>query len=322
MNSPANTKDLIDEFGYSSNQYGKGIAMAKTSALHDQLNGITIDGILSPYPADERVLAMKHVENSKDLLKSVDKKLILFDRGYPAYYFMHYLPEQGYDFLIRCAPNFIPELQEMVSSDQSDQILEITLAEKSPAIRAKFKELFPFNSSPLLSLRVVIVKLEDGTLEFLLTSLLDSQQFPYDIFLELYDQRWGAETNFGIIKTRLEIEDFTGKTPMAIKQDFHATLFTHNVRALAVMDAQEELDQQNKGKSLKYDYKINNNLTIGTLKNKIVDILLESGDLDGLYSKIVQQIKRQAVPIRPNRNFSRKKKQNRRKYHMNLKRAL
>jgi hypothetical protein len=37
---------------------------------------------------------------------------------------------------------------------------------------------------------------------------------------ELYHLRWGIETLFGVLKERLKIDNFTGKTVAAIKQDF------------------------------------------------------------------------------------------------------
>jgi hypothetical protein len=37
---------------------------------------------------------------------------------------------------------------------------------------------------------------------------------------ELYHLRWGIETFLGVLKERLKIENFTGKTVIAIKQDF------------------------------------------------------------------------------------------------------
>ncbi|MGK5092800.1 hypothetical protein WDW89_12395, partial [Deltaproteobacteria bacterium TL4] len=104
-----NTPECIETFGQPVNQQGKCSPLAAFSVLYDQLNGITLDGIMSSYPANERSLANEHLDNVASVLKDIEKKLILFDMGYPAFGFMYSLIDQGYDFLIRCPQNFVEE---------------------------------------------------------------------------------------------------------------------------------------------------------------------------------------------------------------------
>lgn len=44
--------------------------------------------------------------------------------------------------------------------------------------------------------------------------------------------RWGVETFFSIVKGRLCLENFTGKTSEAVKQDFWSTVFISNLETL------------------------------------------------------------------------------------------
>jgi hypothetical protein len=85
----------------------------------------------------------------------------------------------------------------------------------------------------------------------------------------------GIEVKYNEIKNRLEIENFTGETPIAIKQDFYATIYLSNMVALAKMDANAIINEKNKSKNLKYEYKVNTNILVGKLKNSLVSMLLE-----------------------------------------------
>jgi len=53
----------------------------------------------------------------------------------------------------------------------------------------------------------------------LVTSLLDGYLYPTQGFLALYHLRWGIETFYGLLKTRLELENFTGTGAEAVRHD-------------------------------------------------------------------------------------------------------
>ena len=55
---------------------------------------------------------------------------------------------------------------------------------------------------------------------------------PSDDFLALYGLRWGIETFYGLIKTRLTLENFTGLGVEAVKQDFYATLYLSGLESV------------------------------------------------------------------------------------------
>ena len=48
------------------------------------------------------------------------------------------------------------------------------------------------------------------------------------VIKKLYGLRWEIETFFGVLKGRLSLENFTGLTVEAIKQDFWSTIFISN----------------------------------------------------------------------------------------------
>ena len=69
-------------------------------------------------------------------------------------------------------------------------------------------------------------------------------------------------------------------------------------------------------------YKINKNISIGILKDKLIKVLLKKRvNLECFCNKLKKQMKRSIVPIIPNRKYERQKKK-RKKYPMNQRRAL
>jgi hypothetical protein len=71
--------------------------------------------------------------------------------------------------------------------------------------------------------RLIKVKLPDGTDEILCTSLLDRQEYASEEFDELYPYRWGEEDAYKLLKARVEVENFSGKTALSVKQDENRT---------------------------------------------------------------------------------------------------
>lgn len=62
--------------------------------------------------------------------------------------------------------------------------------------------------------------MEDGSIEVLCTSLIDTQKYDREEFGRLYHYRWNEEEAYKLLKSRVEIESFSGKTAKAVKQDF------------------------------------------------------------------------------------------------------
>jgi IS4 transposase len=56
------------------------------------------------------------------------------------------------------------------------------------------------------------------------TRLIDETEFPTEDFGEIYHLRWGVEGFYAILKTRLNLENFSGKTAESVYQDFYSTI--------------------------------------------------------------------------------------------------
>jgi hypothetical protein len=171
--------------------------------------------------------------------------------------------------------------------------------------------------------RVIRVKISDDIEEVLISSLL-GRKIKIQDFKELYFKRWGVETKYDELKNRLQIENFTGTTKTAIEQDFYASIYLSNMAELARKHSDAIVkEKQGEGKT-KYLYKTNLNTLIGSLKDKLVMMMLEDDDATRIkiFDKIMQTVTRSTVPIRVGRHNVRKKFLVRSKNQMNKKRCL
>jgi hypothetical protein len=78
----------------------------------------------------------------------------------------------------------------------------------------------------------------------LVTNLLDETLFPTSSFRQLYHLRWGVETLYGVVKTRLQLENFSGLTAESVRQDFYATIFITNLESVLVFRGNGPLGEE------------------------------------------------------------------------------
>ena len=91
-------------------------------------------------------------------------------------------------------------------------------------------------------MRLIRVRLPTGNIEVLMTSLLDPDTYPAEEFVELYHLRWAQEECYKCFKSRVEVENWSGKSALTICQDFHAKVLALNL--VLASTAQEIVDDR------------------------------------------------------------------------------
>ena len=135
-----------------------------------------------------------------------------------------------------------------------------------------------------------------------MTSLLDEMLYPTVEFLDLYYLRWEIETFYGLIKTRLELENFTGIGVEAVRQDFYATVYLTGLESLLTGTAQATLD----AKETKHTQIVNHAVSFNAIKNLAFDLLLSDLDLNIILEKLTVLFLTNPCLERKNRNPPRK----------------
>jgi hypothetical protein len=295
-----NSQILRDAYGYEKNAY-KLTARALVSGVYDLENEIMIAAKITRCKYGERKAATELID---ELIRiGVKKDLILFDRGYPATSLILKLEDAGIKYVMRTSTVFLKVVKE---AKEPDQVIEI-----------------PDGNKGFIKIRVVKFLLDSGVEETLITNL-SNQEFSIQELKELYFKRWGVETKYNELKNRLQLENFTGDTPIAVEQDFYASMYLSNMVALAKADANASIEENNKGTTLKYEYQVNTNILIGKLRESFITILLEKNarKRSKMLDTLMQELSRNVVPIRPGRNYFRNKNLKSNKFPLNQKRCL
>jgi len=302
-------EDVIHtEFGGQSNQHPDEIPMALGSALYDIHQKIIIDAHLFPYRSDEREIAFKHLQATQA------GDLILYDRGYPAFWLMAAHQKYQRDWCMRVKADFNTEVSRFVAS--GEQQLIVTLTASDEARRKCLDKGLSVEARTVRLIRITVKK----KVYYLMTNLLDTQRYPVPAFKALYHKRWQIEEGYKRQKSWLEIENFTGKSVLSVRQDYHARILSLNLTAIAVFAAQRHSDQTLPQRQ--YRYQINFAQALSTMKDTIVKCLYGLISMHG-FAQLVETIRQALTIIRPGRHFERKKRSGAsRKFHPCYKRML
>ena len=256
----------------------KGSPSARADIALDVLNDRIVEAEFGPLSGDERSMAKEHIRKLKGRIVMEDT-VILLDRGYPSKEMIKAILEAGARFIMRVKRKFNADI-----------------------------DAAPMGSGMVnldgIRVRVVKFTLPSGQTETLITDLFDMEE---SLFQELYFLRWGVEEKYDVVKNKLELPNFTGRSANILYQDFWISMLLANVAAIAKAEADGKVQEKREGKENKYQYQTNVN-------NAIASLALRAARVDA----IIQEIAKSVVPIRPDRNVSRKKAR-KAKYHHNKK---
>ena len=257
------SQDTIQEFDeiQYSNQYGdvtRKYCTGVASVMYDVLNHVVIDSSLTHSKAYEGNLAIEHLNYTKE------GDLLIFDRNYPSYMLLCYLILKKVNFVIRCSQKSFKQARNMLKGlGKPEQDVVLT------PHYGKRKEVRENNLPEQLNIRFVRVKLKTGEYEVLVTNLLNKRRFPKDTFKYLYYMRWGVEGLYHILKSRLNLENFTGKTVESIYQDFYAAVYLTGLEAILTLNSNKILAKR----KTKFPQKVNRAVSFNAIKNLLFKLL-------------------------------------------------
>jgi len=283
-------------------------SMALCSLLYDTLNHLTIDAEIAPYSSSERDLLMMHLEkvNKGDML--------LLDRGYPCFWLLCLLQARGIEYCVRLKENWWLVVKDFAESQDQERVVEFSLPKKDYEKLSDYPEM----ASRPIRCRLIKVALETGENEILCTSLLDSARYSKQEFQELYHYRWNEEETYKLLKSRAELEKFSGKTAKAVKQDFHAKVFLLTMCAAFSYPIEEKVMAEHKADTgKKYGQKINRTSALSNTVDMLIPLFLKKKYTESLeaFDRLVYKTRE---IVRPGRKEPRPKKP-KRPYYMNYK---
>ena len=292
-----NHPSIKEEFGEHS--YGPNAdspkSLARTSILYDVLNLMTIDAQIAPLEKGEREMLKEQIE----FIKPED--LLLTDRGYPSYALMFALLANGIDFCIRMKETWWLDVRKLLKEGVNDKIVTFRLPKEDYDLMKQYNK-----TNPSFTCRLIVIDLPDGKKEILCTSLLDKDKFPLECFSELYHYRWNIEEGYKLFKARVEIEKFSGKTSLAVKQDFFAKVYIMSLCAALAFPIEDKVRQETLQANRKYKHKINRTNAISLLCDISPKIFYKDCFKQAMEAFDYILLKTTEI-VRPNRSFKRKK---------------
>jgi hypothetical protein len=300
---------VVEEFG----EHGFGPkaesqrSLAVCSILYDCINLLTVDAQIAPYGTGERELLYKHLEKVKK------GDLLLLDRGYPSTALFFLLNEKGIEFCVRMQSEWWLAVKEFKESGEKQRIISLKYPKKDNEILQDYPQLIDKE----IQVRLVRKDLDNGETEILCTSLLDKKKYTYADLVELYHYRWNIEEGYKLYKARVELENFSGKTALAVKQDFFAKVFTMSLCAVLAFPIEERVKKESGVAFQKHPQKINRTNALSMLQNITIGLFVKRSSQ--LAIKAFDAVVRNTREIvRPGRNNERKRS-NKKLHHMNYK---
>lgn len=273
--------DIAHHFGTILNTNQTGMLRSYSSALfvacYDVLNGVCVN-------ADMVSSHMYEASAFQDMMQAYQAdphSIMIFDRGYASYEMIQYLETKGQLYVIRIPRKSFKESQAMFD-DPSGEDQTVLIRDHR--------------------VRLVRIVLPTGEVEVLATNVC--QDVSVEDLRQIYHHRWGVETFFQLIKDRLGLENFTGKTVESVRQDFWSTVFICNLEASVTHAFNQELQHKTS------PTQINKCVSFHVLKHKAFDLLYGSLSEEALEQQLRQLFltgqtphgrKRVSTPRQPSR---------------------
>lgn len=294
-----NQEELGQEFGWveCKNQSAESsrYPQARLSVLTDVLNRFALETFFEPWTTGERELARQHIQR----LEAWD--LALLDRGFAEYKLWAQLVRSQRRFVCRCQANTFAIVNRLFKDNQAGRSVVVEMVPH----REQLKEVQAADLPEVLRLRFVTVRLNTGELEVLATNLLDEQFYPTECFAELYHYRWGIETFYGLLKSRLDLGHFTGLSAEAIRQDVYSTIFVSDLESVLIASANQQLKEHSA--ALQHPQQVNPAVSFHAIKNHIIALLASQQPLPQVVEKLHKLFLANPTTIRTQRIVPRKK---------------
>ena len=123
----------------------------------------------------------------------------------------------------------------------------------------------------------------------------------------MYHDRWPVEEDYKVMKCRIELENFSGKSELSIYQDFHARIFSKNITSMLAFAAQNIVTEATKNRE--HNYRVNFTQALSTMRDTIVILFQRStSTIQNIVSDVLETFARATEPVRPGRKYPRNHK--------------
>ncbi len=251
---------LRQEFSVQHNQHTDYV-QATAVVLYD----LGLAASLGPVSGEKRPLL------DKLWAKTEPEDVLVLDRNFADYEIIAYALRHGRNVVIRCPYQF-NAVKAFWDSTATDELIDLA-APDSPEIRKRVQRGdFPAH----LQVRLLKFVLSTGEIEVLLTTLCDQQHYPHADFKEIYARRWTQETYYNRFKNIFEVERWSGRSVLTLRQDFFGVLFLTSLESVLTQSAQASLAQRDELQQPQTAAQVNRAVSYVALLDEVVPLLLDA----------------------------------------------
>jgi hypothetical protein len=288
---------------------GVGFPILRFVVLFSLAIGTVLEAAIGPYKGKQT--------SETALFRGLHQHLqpddvVLADRFYCSYFEIALLSERQVDIVMRLHQRRRADFRRGRRLGRYDHVVTWTKPKQRPA----WLDQETYTRLPdTLTMREVKVTVSSKTSRsrsiFVVTTLLDAEQFPQDDITELYRARWHAELHLRSLKATLQMDVLRGKTPAMVRKEIWMHLLVYNLIRQTMAQAAKEHDLEPSTLSFK-----------GTLQtlNAFAWPLQASGpdDLPEILQTLWQALTRHRVGDRPDRVEPRARKRRPKPYPLLL----
>ncbi len=218
--------------------------------------------------------------------------LVLADKNFASYEIMFKVVQRGAQFLIRLPSNRYHKSRRIPVPTQNPNEWYVDL--ELPAALLKRCPHLPNT----MRVRILRYQISGFRPSLLITSLLDTQAYPFEEIVSLYHQRWNHETIYREWKHTLQISNLRSKSKEGIIKEILVQLTLNNLIRWIMTEAAGP--QQN---PVNLQFLESKRLIYNMLSPMTV---MPISWLPGFYQRILQEIAKLEIVKRPGRSYPRK----------------
>jgi hypothetical protein len=289
---------LVKEFGKTNSKFGRSRFPILRGVIAFTLQTqIPIAHEVGGYKTSEKELFRRMIKD----MKSGD--LIIADRQFAGANLYAEYKECGLEFITRVHQRLhIDRLVVVEKYSDDDLIVELNILEKNRKENPNLPEHI------IVRLIKSTANIRGKKSEFwLMTSLIDTKQYPKGEIKELYKKRWKVETLIEELKIWLNSDVLRSKTAPGIRKEIYARIVAFQLIHWLILKAAKKHKKDPGRISTVTATRLINYYSIcmgNTSKNKI----------SFLYEELLDKIAQAIIPDRPNRNEPRMKRRDSKHY--------
>ena len=233
MYSMPDTEENQKEYPQPDSQKkGCGFPKIRIVAVFSLINGVLLNYASGRYRESERSLFLKIMDSFKK------GDVALADRGFSGYADFSVLLSKKVDFVIRLRKKDHQSARIIKEFNKNDRIKRWV----KPSIKPRWMDKKLWKKVPeSIDLRIVSYRIKGPGFRThnvtVATSLLNPEEIPTAAFKELYLKRWRAEIYFKDIKTSMNMEMLSCKSPEMIHKEILMYFIGYNLIRLTIYES-------------------------------------------------------------------------------------